>query len=137
MLSLSSAVPQQVDTIIAASSEEDSPSIAHVGDEAPEAAPQETPRTEALIALDRALDVLIKAAGPLELQRQASVPAGLLAQMYLMLLDYRRTLESLGSHMMSLPTLQQRDCALAAYQEVCQRVMGALGMIDGALKGLQ
>ncbi len=130
-MSFSCAVPQQADEGI----DDDAP-FDMIGEDIPETpeTPQTSP-TDALISLDQALMQVVVAASLGG--REVSVPAGLLAQMGLMLIDYRRSLELDGARVMRLPTLQERDRALTAYQDVCQGVATASRTIDCLLRGLR
>ena len=91
----------------------------------------ETPPIEALIALSRALNSLPP--GDLH-DRLLKVPASVVEQLTLMLIDYRRLLEGVGAQITALPTPQQRDEALTAYQHVCRLIFDALSVIDCLLK---
>lgn len=133
-MSLSCAIPQQADACIVIDGE-DTPPIVDV----PATFDEETSATSALVMLSQALERLAAPVGPdgrQHRERQVSVPANVLAQMSLVLFDYRRTLEALGAQMQALPTAQERDCALTAYQSVCQHVVAVLSTIDCLVKGM-
>ena len=80
----------------------------------------ETPPIEALIALSHALDSLGRGAAP---DRTVSMPANVAEQLILTLVHYRSLLEAaVGVQIATLQTLQQREAALTAYQNVGQIV---------------
>lgn len=88
----------------------------------------ETTPIDALIAFSRALDTQP------DDEQEASIALGAVRQANLMLLDYRRLLEGIGLQMRLLPSLVEREEALAAYQGVCQRVVALMATLDAALK---
>jgi hypothetical protein len=86
----------------------------------------------------RPLDALIRFSRMLDEQQvvedqETTLPVHLIRQVTLLLLDYRRTLEPLGAQVMALP-LPQREIALEAYQNVCQRAALVLSVLENVLK---
>lgn len=106
----SSDIPQQVDEYLA------------VGDE--------TTPIEALMLMSRALASLELGGAH---DRLIEVPAKTAEQMVLMMVDYRRLLEGVGSQIAALPTAQ-REIALTAYQSMCRMVFDVLSAIECLLK---
>jgi len=90
---------------------------------------EETTPLDALIDFSRMLDEQQAVE-----DEETALPMYLVRQVTLLLLDHRRTLEPLGTQVMTLP-LQQREIALEAYQNVCRRGALALSMLENVLKG--
>jgi hypothetical protein len=91
---------------------------------------EETSPIDALIAFSKVLDKLGEPDG-----RETGLQV-LWQEMRLFLHDYRRTLEWVGAQIMALPSLQEREIALSAYQNVCRRVALRLSVVENILKDL-